>query len=89
MAFKVGITRFLGTNCDEDIKKWTAALSFKSDYLWFEDQFDINSYDMVIIPGGFSHGDYLRCHKEEKEILCPKRDNAYKREDTFWHKDGC
>ena len=61
MAFKVGITRFLGTNCDEDIKKWTAALSFKSDYLWFEDQFDINSYDMVIIPGGFSHGDYLRC----------------------------
>ena len=61
MALKVGITRFLGTNCDQDIKKWTDAKEFKSDYLWYSDRFNINDYDLVIIPGGFSHGDYLRC----------------------------
>ena len=61
MALKIGITRFLGTNCDADIMKWAENLSHKAGYLWFEDQFAADDYDMVIIPGGFSHGDYLRC----------------------------
>ncbi len=61
MALKVGITRFLGTNCDEDVRKWVTNQGMKPTYLWFEDQFNPNDYDMVIIPGGFSHGDYLRC----------------------------
>lgn len=61
MALKVGITRFLGTNCDEDVRKWVTNLGMKPTYLWYEDQFNSNDYDLVIIPGGFSHGDYLRC----------------------------
>lgn len=61
MALKVGITRFLGTNCDEDVKKWVLAKGYKAEYLWFEDQFNIDEYDFIIVPGGFSHGDYLRC----------------------------
>ncbi len=61
MSLKVGITRFLGTNCDEDVRKWVLSLSMKPTYLWFEDRFNCDDYDMVIIPGGFSHGDYLRC----------------------------
>src|SRR5437868_6030117 len=61
MALKVGITRFLGTNCDEDIRKWVLSKKYQTQYLWHEDRFDINEFDMVIIPGGFSHGDYLRC----------------------------
>jgi phosphoribosylformylglycinamidine synthase len=61
MALKVGITRFLGTNCDEDIRKWVLGKNFEAEYLWYEDRFEINKYDLVIIPGGFSHGDYLRC----------------------------
>ena len=61
MALKVGIARFLGTNCDADIKSWMSNLSHKPSYLWFEDQFSYEDYDLVIIPGGFSHGDYLRC----------------------------
>lgn len=61
MALKVGITRFLGTNCDEDIKKWVLSKNHRADYLWYEDRFNTDDYDMVIIPGGFSHGDYLRC----------------------------
>lgn len=61
MSVKVGITRFLGTNCDADVKKWVEGKSFTATYLWYEDQFNVQDYDMIIIPGGFSHGDYLRC----------------------------
>lgn len=61
MSMKIGITRFLGTNCDEDVRKWRISKSNYVDYLWYEDQFNIIDYDMIIIPGGFSHGDYLRC----------------------------
>ncbi len=58
---KIGIVRFLGTNCDEDVKKWVESKSYKAEYLWFEDRFNTDDYDLVILPGGFSHGDYLRC----------------------------
>ena len=61
MSLKIGITRFLGTNCDEDVRKWTLSKEAKPTYLWFEDRFNIEDYDMIILPGGFSHGDYLRC----------------------------
>ncbi len=61
MSLKVGIPRFLGTNCDEDVRRWVSSLSMKPTYLWFEDRFNVDDYDLVIIPGGFSHGDYLRC----------------------------
>ena len=61
MSLKVGITRFLGTNCDEDVRRWVTGLSMQPTYLWFEDRFNPDEYDMIIIPGGFSHGDYLRC----------------------------
>ena len=58
---KIGVVRFLGTNCDEDVKRWVVSKSFEAEYLWFEDQFNISDFDKIIIPGGFSHGDYLRC----------------------------
>lgn len=61
MSLKVGVTRFLGTNCDQDVRQWFTLNGHKAEYLWFEDQFNSNDYDMVVIPGGFSHGDYLRC----------------------------
>lgn len=61
MALKVGVARFLGTNCDEDVRRWIENKGHLAEYLWFEDQFNINEYDAVVIPGGFSYGDYLRC----------------------------
>lgn len=61
MALKVGITRFLGTNCDQDIKKWMDVKGYEASYLWYADRFNAADYDAIIIPGGFSHGDYLRC----------------------------
>lgn len=58
---KAGVIRFLGTNCDADVKKWiTESGKANADYLWSEDQFNINEYDFLVVPGGFSYGDYLR-----------------------------
>ncbi len=58
---KVGVTRFLGTNCDRDIWKACENLGLTPEWLWHEDQFNIQDYRALIIPGGFSYGDYLRC----------------------------
>jgi phosphoribosylformylglycinamidine synthase len=58
---KVGITRFLGTNCDRDVWQAVEALGHKPQWLWHEDQFDPKDFDAYVVPGGFSYGDYLRC----------------------------
>lgn len=61
MSKKIGITRFPGTNCDRDIEQFGRNLGFQTEYIWHEDSFDKKKFDFVIIPGGFSYGDYLRC----------------------------
>lgn len=58
---KVGITRFLGTNCDRDVWQAVEALGHKPSWLWHEDHFDPKGFDAFVVPGGFSYGDYLRC----------------------------
>ena len=58
---KVGVVRFLGTNCDRDIIQACETFGHQPSWLWYEDEFDPASVDAVIIPGGFSYGDYLRC----------------------------
>lgn len=60
-AKKVGVLRFLGTNCDQDIWKACQDLQTNPEWLWYEDQFEAKDYQALIIPGGFSYGDYLRC----------------------------
>ena len=61
MAHKVGVVRFLGTNCDFDILKWVSNSGGKAEFVWHENQFSVSDYDALILPGGFSYGDYLRC----------------------------
>lgn len=56
----VGVVRFLGTNCDRDIWQAAEEVGAKPHWLWYEDNFDCNNFDAVILPGGFSYGDYLR-----------------------------
>lgn len=58
---KVGITRFLGTNCDRDVWQAVEALGHQPQWLWHEDQFNPKDFDAYVVPGGFSYGDYLRC----------------------------
>lgn len=58
---KIGVTRFPGTNCDYDVFKMIENSGHEPIWLWHQDRFDLKSVDSVIIPGGFSYGDYLRC----------------------------
>ena len=55
----VGIIRFPGTNCDRDIEYVVNLVGAKSEYINWNRK-DLSDIDVVIIPGGFSYGDYLR-----------------------------
>jgi phosphoribosylformylglycinamidine synthase len=58
---KVGVVVFPGSNCDHDA--WYAInnnLHGKAEFIWHESA-DLSQVDALVIPGGFSYGDYLRC----------------------------
>lgn len=57
---KIGVVRFPGTNCDQDVLEMCLAKNYEAKYAWHLDQFDSKEFDMLILPGGFSYGDYLR-----------------------------
>jgi len=56
---KASITLFPGTNCEHDIDFVLQSLGFKTHISWYKDT-NLNAPDVVIVPGGFSYGDYLR-----------------------------
>src|SRR5438046_5678554 len=57
---KFGIVVFPGSNCDEDaLHAAREVFGQDADYLWHKDA-DLKGADVVILPGGFAHGDYLR-----------------------------
>lgn len=58
---KVGVLRFPGTNCDEDVFKAVEEVGLKAEWLWHRDRFDFKDFTAFVLPGGFSYGDYLRC----------------------------
>ncbi len=57
----VGIVVCPGSNCDRDLR-WAleGCLNVPTRFLWHEDT-DLTGLDAVVLPGGFSYGDYLRC----------------------------
>jgi phosphoribosylformylglycinamidine synthase subunit PurQ / glutaminase len=60
-GMKFGVIRFPGSNCDRDIVYVTRdILQCPTQMIWHEDS-DLSGVDVVIVPGGFSYGDYLRC----------------------------
>ena len=57
---KFGVVTFPGSNCDQDmVYVLSDLLGQQVEQLWHKDT-DLKKVDMVIIPGGFSYGDYLR-----------------------------
>lgn len=57
---KFGVVTFPGSNCDQDmVYVLENLLGQKVESLWHKDT-SIKNVDMVILPGGFSYGDYLR-----------------------------
>jgi len=58
---KFAVVRFPGSNCDQDCVAAINALAGASaDYVWHKDS-SLEGFDAVVLPGGFSYGDYLRC----------------------------
>ena len=55
---KVAIVNFPGTNCERDSKYAFDKLGCETQIIWHKET-DINA-DLIVLPGGFSHGDYLR-----------------------------
>ena len=57
---KFGVVTFPGSNCDEDmIYVLGTILGQKVEHLWHKDH-DLKGCDFIVLPGGFSYGDYLR-----------------------------
>jgi len=57
---RFGVVVFPGSNCDEDAFHAAKDLfGQQAEYLWHKDA-DLKGADVVILPGGFAHGDYLR-----------------------------
>ena len=57
---KFGVVTFPGSNCDEDmIYTLGTVLGQQVERLWHKDH-DLKGVDFVVLPGGFSYGDYLR-----------------------------
>ena len=50
---------FPGSNCDRDIANALIKLRFKNRMVWHKDT-ELPKSDLIVIPGGFSYGDYLR-----------------------------
>ena len=58
---KFAVVVFPGSNCDIDaVKAVEDVLGEPVETVWHRDT-DVSPYDCIIIPGGFSYGDYLRC----------------------------
>jgi phosphoribosylformylglycinamidine synthase len=55
-----GVVVFPGSNCEQDVVHALRFLGFEARYIWHQDT-DLDSFDAVVLPGGFSYGDYLRC----------------------------
>ena len=58
---KAGVIVFPGSNCDRDAYyALRDVLGYAVDYLWHDEARDLGDYGLVVVPGGFSYGDYLR-----------------------------
>ena len=58
---KFGVIVFPGANCDRDIATVTDGLLNQPTRMVWHQETDIADLDVVVLPGGFSYGDYLRC----------------------------
>ena len=57
---KSSVIIFPGSNCDRDMDVALRKFGFKNQMIWHDDN-SIPKSDLIVLPGGFSYGDYLRC----------------------------
>jgi phosphoribosylformylglycinamidine synthase len=59
MTTRIGIVVFPGSNCEQDVQMATSALGAEPIMVWHGEH-RLPDVDVVVLPGGFAHGDYLR-----------------------------
>ena len=58
---KFAVVQFPGSNCDQDcIAAINGIEGLRADYVWHKEE-SLDGFDAIVLPGGFSYGDYLRC----------------------------
>ena len=57
---KSSVIIFPGSNCDRDMDVALKKFGFKNTMVWHNDD-KLPKSDLIVLPGGFSYGDYLRC----------------------------
>ena len=58
---RTAVIRFPGSNCDQDCFHASRdEMGLHTEYVWHKTE-SLDGFDIVIVPGGFSYGDYLRC----------------------------
>ena len=58
---KFAVLRFPGSNCDQDcLRTLRDSFSATAEAVWHKET-SLAGYDVIVVPGGFSYGDYLRC----------------------------
>jgi phosphoribosylformylglycinamidine synthase I len=58
---KVAVIQFPGSNCDQDVyHSFARGIGVPTEMIWHKGD-HLGEVDLVVIPGGFSYGDYLRC----------------------------
>lgn len=58
---KFGVIVFPGSNCDRDAAMVTRDLLQQPTRMVWHEESDLSDLDVIVVPGGFSYGDYLRC----------------------------
>ncbi len=58
---RFGVVVFPGSNCDHDCYHVAKhVMGQEAEFIWHKDDADLDRFDCIIVPGGFSYGDYLR-----------------------------
>ena len=58
---KFAVIQFPGSNCDQDcLAGLRRVAGIEADYVWHKET-SLRGWDAIVLPGGFSYGDYLRC----------------------------
>lgn len=56
---RFGVVIFPGSNCEQDVIGACRYLGLDAEFVWHGDT-DLSRYDAIVLPGGFSYGDYIR-----------------------------
>ena len=88
---KFGVIVFPGSNCDHDAYHVISKhVGQPVDFIWHKET-DLSGFDAVIVPGGFSYGDYLRAgalaqvfaRDESRQGICGKRKICFRHLQRF------